>query len=101
MYRWLLPLFTLIGANGWSAGPFFNVLDYGARNDGSVSATEAIRSAIQAAKAADGGTVYVPAGKYVSLVSLRALRFRPIQSTTSSVPVNWSQASVKSFTIAR
>ena len=55
----LLPvLFLLIGANAWSAGPVFNVLDYGAHNDGSAPATEAIRSAIQAAKAAGGGTVY-------------------------------------------
>jgi len=53
-----------MGANAWSAGPLFNVMDYGARNDGSVSATAAIRSAIQAAKAAGGGTVYVPAGNY-------------------------------------
>src|SRR5579864_6431184 len=70
MYRFagrlLLPAFLLFATNGWSAGPFFNILDHGARNDGSTSATEAIRSAIQAAKAAGGGTVYVPAGKYVS-----------------------------------
>jgi hypothetical protein len=63
----LLPVAALlIGANAWGAGPLFNVLDYGARNDGSAPATEAFRSAIQAAHAAGGGTVYVPAGKYVS-----------------------------------
>src|SRR5450759_1582252 len=63
----LLPeFFLLIGANAWSAAPFFNILDYGAHNDGSSPATEAFRSAIQAAKAAGGGTVYVPAGKYVT-----------------------------------
>src|SRR5450759_524591 len=63
----LLPtLFLLIGANAWSAAPVFNVLDYGAHNDGSAPATEAIRSAIQAAKAAGGGTAYVPAVKYVT-----------------------------------
>jgi polygalacturonase len=61
-FFWLL-LFT---APAWGAGPFFNVLDYGARNDGSAPATEAIRSAIQAAKTAGGGTVIIPAGKYVS-----------------------------------
>jgi polygalacturonase len=59
-------LFVLAGANAWSAGPYFNILDYGARGDGSGRATEAIRSAIQAAKAAGGGTVYIPAGKYLS-----------------------------------
>jgi polygalacturonase len=56
----------LVCVKAWSAGPFFNVLDYGARNDGSASATEAIRAAIQAAKAAGGGTVYFPAGRHVT-----------------------------------
>src|ERR1035437_2444843 len=63
----LLPaLYLLAGASAWSAAPVFNVLDYGAHNDGSAPATEAIRSAIQAAKAAGGGRVYFPAGKYVT-----------------------------------
>jgi hypothetical protein len=65
--RRLLPaLCFFIGANVWGAGPIFNVMDYGAKNDGTTSATAAIRSAIQAAKAAGGGTVVVPAGKYVT-----------------------------------
>lgn len=46
--------------------PFFNVVDYGAHTDGSAPSTEAFRAAIQAAKNAGGGTVYVPAGNYVS-----------------------------------
>jgi polygalacturonase len=46
--------------------PVFNVMDYGARNDGSAMATEAFRAAIAAAQKAGGGTVYVPAGNYVS-----------------------------------
>src|ERR1019366_8687995 len=63
----LLPaLVLLIGANAWSAATVFNVLDYGAHNDGSAPVTEAIRSAIQSAKAAGGGTVYFPAGNYVT-----------------------------------
>jgi polygalacturonase len=44
----------------------FNIVDYGARNDGSAPATEAFRKAIWAAKAAGGGTIYVPPGNYVS-----------------------------------
>uniref|UniRef100_Q02B94 Glycoside hydrolase, family 28 n=1 Tax=Solibacter usitatus (strain Ellin6076) TaxID=234267 RepID=Q02B94_SOLUE len=55
-----------IGASAWAAAPVFNIADYGARKDGSALATEAFRSAIQAAKAAGGGTVYVPAGQYIS-----------------------------------
>jgi polygalacturonase len=61
-----LSLLLLLASSSWSAGAFFNILDYGARNDGSVPATEAIRSAIQAAKAAGGGTVFIPAGNYSS-----------------------------------
>jgi hypothetical protein len=44
----------------------FNILDYGARRDGSASSTEAFRRAIAAAQKAGGGTVYVPAGKYTT-----------------------------------
>ena len=62
----LLPAlcFWIVG-NAWTAGPF-NILDYGAKNDGVTPATDAIRSAIQAAKSAGGGTVYIPAGKYLT-----------------------------------
>src|ERR1035441_9356312 len=65
--KWLpASLLLLVGANAWGAAAFFNVLDYGAHPDGSASSTEAIRSAIQAAKAAGGGTVYFPPGNYVT-----------------------------------
>jgi polygalacturonase len=46
--------------------PVFNVINYGARNDGSALATGVFRAAIAAAQKAGGGTVYVPAGKYIS-----------------------------------
>ena len=49
-----------------AANSTFNIADYGAKNDASTPATDAFRQAIQAAKAAGGGTVYVPAGKYVT-----------------------------------
>ena len=64
--RLLTALAFLTGVNAWSAGPVLNILDYGARADGSTPATEAIRAAIRAAKQAGGGTVCVPAGKYVT-----------------------------------
>jgi polygalacturonase len=64
--RFLLPFLVLAGLNTSSAGPVFNVLDYGAHPDGSTNSTEAFRAAIQAAKAAGGGTVFVPAGRYVT-----------------------------------
>ncbi|SPE42781.1 Glycoside hydrolase, family 28 [Candidatus Sulfopaludibacter sp. SbA3] len=56
----------LLAAPAWAAAPVFNVLDYGAHNDSSADAAPAFRAAIQAARAAGGGTVYVPAGTYVT-----------------------------------
>ena len=47
-------------------GAVFNILDYGAHRDGSASSTEAFQRAIEAAQKAGGGTVYVPAGHYVT-----------------------------------
>ncbi len=69
-----LSLFTLASA----AQPVFNVADYGAKRDGSVSSTTAFRAAIQACAKAGGGTVWIPAGNYTSgaieLVSNLTLR---------------------------
>jgi polygalacturonase len=60
-----LPSYTPTYALAASSGrQLFNIADYGAKKDGSVPATDAFRQAIQAAKAAGGGTIYVPAGKY-------------------------------------
>lgn len=47
-----------------SGRQLFNVVDYGASRDGSSSCTEAFRRAIQAARDAGGGTIYVPPGRY-------------------------------------
>ena len=43
---------------------FYNVLDYETLNDGTGDASKGINAAIQAAKAAGGGIVYIPAGNY-------------------------------------
>lgn len=45
---------------------FYNVLNYGAKNDSSKLATLSIDQAITAASKAGGGTVYFPAGKYLT-----------------------------------
>jgi polygalacturonase len=69
LYSWrrLAPALLILAAGcAWGAGPFFNIVDYGARPDGQAPATEAIRAAIQAARAAGGGTVFVPAGNYTT-----------------------------------
>jgi polygalacturonase len=49
-----------------SRGPVFNVMDYGAHNDGSSLSAEAFAGAVAAAHAVGGGTVFVPAGHYIS-----------------------------------
>jgi hypothetical protein len=73
--------FAQIGAAQPSAvtRPVFDITAYGAKPDASAPATEAFARAIAAAKAAGGGTVYVPAGHYTSgpieLVSHLRLEF--------------------------
>ncbi|GAA4712561.1 hypothetical protein GCM10023228_18030 [Brevibacillus fulvus] len=44
----------------------FDITDYGAVGDGKTDATEAFRQAIEAANAAGGGRVVVPAGTYLT-----------------------------------
>ena len=46
--------------------PIYNVKNYGATGDGKTLDGEAINKTIQAAAAAGGGTVYFPAGNYLS-----------------------------------
>jgi polygalacturonase len=48
------------------AQQFYNVLNYGAKNDSSRIATKAIAAAIDAASKKGGGTIYFPAGKYLT-----------------------------------
>ena len=45
---------------------FYNVLDFGARGDGKTNNTKAINAAIAAASRNGGGTVYFPAGNFLS-----------------------------------
>src|SRR6185295_11449 len=56
--------FALI--NESSAQSYYDVLNYGAKNDSSKIATKAIAAAIEAASRKGGGTVYFPAGKYLT-----------------------------------
>jgi polygalacturonase len=52
--------------SGLSQNLFYNVLDFGANKDGRDIATMAIQKAIDGCAAKGGGTVYFPAGRYVS-----------------------------------
>lgn len=57
-------LFAALGFEGQAQ--YYNVLKYGAKNDSSNLATAAIKKAIDAASKAGGGTVFFPAGKYLT-----------------------------------
>jgi polygalacturonase len=57
--------FLALAAAAW-AQPVFNVRDYGAAGDGKRKDTSAIARAIGACSKAGGGTVYFPAGRYLT-----------------------------------
>lgn len=61
----LAGMLTLL-AIAAQAQAYYNVMKYGARNDSSRLSTDAIRKAIDAAVKAGGGTVYFPAGHYLT-----------------------------------
>lgn len=48
------------------AQDWFSVLDFGAKNDSTGMNTSAIKAAIEKASSQGGGTVYFPAGKYIT-----------------------------------
>jgi len=64
----VLLYFTIFSSAARTAGssPFFNVADYGAVGNGTTLCTEAIQKAVDTCAAAGGGTVYIPAGRYLS-----------------------------------
>src|SRR4029077_15954535 len=57
---------TSAAGNNLSGGTFFSVKDYGASGDGKSLDTAAINKKIDVAAAGGGGTVYFPAGTYLS-----------------------------------
>ncbi|HYJ38985.1 MAG TPA: glycoside hydrolase family 28 protein [Chitinophagaceae bacterium] len=61
-----LLLLSLAFISPTAAQQFYNVVAYGAKNDSSKIATSAIAAAISAASKKGGGTVYFPAGKYLT-----------------------------------
>jgi hypothetical protein len=63
----LLALFLLLVAGATAQrSSVFNILYYGAKGDGKTVNTLAFRQAIDACAKSGGGTVYVPAGEFVS-----------------------------------
>ncbi len=66
MKKWSLVLFICSLSAICHAQQFCDVTKYGAKKDSSAKATTAIKKAIEAAFKAGGGTVYFPAGKYLT-----------------------------------
>lgn len=66
MKKVIFALFYLSCTTTVSAQQFYDVTKYGAKKDSSKIATLAISKAIAAASKAGGGTVYFPAGKYLT-----------------------------------
>ncbi|WP_304242956.1 glycoside hydrolase family 28 protein [Phocaeicola plebeius] len=64
MRKFLFVILCCIGLN-YSFASVFNVLDYGACNDGSRLTTQAIQKAIDACYKSGGGRVYLPTGIYL------------------------------------
>jgi polygalacturonase len=62
----LLSLFAVLGGGGAAKATSFNVRDYGAKGDGVALDSPAINAAIEAAAKSGGGTVVLPAGRYLS-----------------------------------
>jgi polygalacturonase len=65
-YRTIIIAFSVLLYTHANGQTFYNVLSYGAKNDSSKLATKAIAAAIAAASKKGGGTVYFPAGKYLT-----------------------------------
>jgi polygalacturonase len=62
----LVCVFKVSVVQAAGTSPFFDVTGYGAVADGKTLCTQAIQKTVDACHAAGGGTVYLPAGKYLS-----------------------------------
>ena len=58
--------FSIMAQSSRSTPAIYNIKNFGAKGNGAVMDTKSINSAIEAAAAAGGGTVYFPAGNYLS-----------------------------------
>jgi polygalacturonase len=66
LFAVFVSAFYSTAARAAGPSPFFNVADYSAVGNGTTLCTEAIQKAVDACAIAGGGTVYIPAGKYLS-----------------------------------
>lgn len=64
--RYLTPIILLFFLTHGLSASFYNVKDFGASGNGKAPDSHAINNAIEKAASAGGGTVYFPAGTYLS-----------------------------------
>ena len=66
LFSFLALMFVLITPVGAQTSPFFDVRHYGAQGNGTTLDTASFEKAVDAAASAGGGTVFVPAGTYLT-----------------------------------
>jgi hypothetical protein len=95
---WSAPLQVTVvkpSTNKWDQKAF-NVKDYGAKGDGANDETPAFQKAIAAVKQQGGGTVYVPAGRYMLTDALILPPFTMLKGASKETtqlfwnPANWA-----------
>jgi len=95
---WSAPLQVVVvnpTINKWDK-KIFNVKDYGAKGDGINDETAAFQAAITAVKLQGGGTVYIPAGRYMITDELVLPPFTMLKGASQKVtqlfwsPANWA-----------
>ncbi|HIQ21945.1 MAG TPA: glycoside hydrolase family 28 protein [Planctomycetes bacterium] len=62
----VVMLCTSLGAPALASGPVVDIRELGAKPDGKTPCTRAIQAAVDKCASAGGGTVYLPAGKWLS-----------------------------------
>jgi hypothetical protein len=66
MKQILFAFLLLLTISAARAQDYYNVLKYGAKNDSTKLSTAGIAKAIDAASKVGGGTIYFPAGRYLT-----------------------------------
>jgi hypothetical protein len=105
---WSAPLQVVVvspSTNKWDKKGL-NVKDYGAKGDGVNDETAAFKAAIAAVKEEGGGTVYVPAGRYMLTDALILPPFTMIKGVSQELtclywnPANWASGKMPASLIS-
>ena len=66
LFTMFVSTLNLSFAHAVGVSPYFNVVDYGAVGNSTILCTKAIQKAVDGCASTGGGTVYFPAGRYVT-----------------------------------